>query len=152
MDEKGHISVVEREIAENGKYLLKTAGKSMRPLFKDGRDIVIISKKDAPLKKYDVALYRVGEKYVLHRVVAVKDGAYIMRGDNTFFNETVSDDDIIGILSAFIRNGKRRTADSICYKLYSRIWYFIYPLRYVTRKIFSLITCGFRKIFKKRGK
>ena len=140
---------VEREIEENGAYVLKTSGASMLPLFKSGRDIVIVSKPTHPLKKYDVALYRgAGGRYILHRVIRVNEGGYVMRGDNTFYNESVGASDVVGVLTAFIRGDKRHEISELGYKFYSRLWHFIYPIRLFFEKCKRL----WRKIFKKGKK
>ena len=58
---------IEELIETEGKYVGPTVGVSMLPMLKSGRDSVVIEKKQARLKPLDVALYKRGEKYVLHR-------------------------------------------------------------------------------------
>jgi hypothetical protein len=74
----------ERELKENGVYASITRGVSMRPLFKTHRDVVIVRTPIRPYKKYDVVLYTAADKYVLHRIIGKRDGAYVIRGDNTY--------------------------------------------------------------------
>ena len=120
---------IESELDTYGFYASNTMGVSMRPLFKTHRDMIIVKKPDGELKKYDVALYRVREKYILHRVIAVRENEYIIRGDNTFRKEHIPKDKVIGVLVAFNRKGKRHEVTEPGYKFYSRFWNFIYPLR-----------------------
>ena len=42
------------------------------------------------LKKYDVALYKRGSSYILHRIIGIQNGEYLIRGDNTYRMEHVS--------------------------------------------------------------
>jgi hypothetical protein len=70
----------------------------MRPLLHENRDLVVILKKDGRLRRYDVALYRRGTTYVLHRVVGVRDEGYLIRGDNTYALERVPEDAVLGVL------------------------------------------------------
>lgn len=70
------------EILQKGSLVCPTKGVSMQPLFKEGRDRVVIVKCNA-LKKNDVALFRRGEECVLHRVVKVKEDCYDFLGDNS---------------------------------------------------------------------
>ena len=64
----------EQILERDGKLVYKTRGISMLPLLRQDRDLVVIEKKNnEPLKRFDVALYKRGEKYVLHRVINVKD-------------------------------------------------------------------------------
>ena len=63
----------EQLLAQDGRLVYKTKGTSMEPMLRQNRDLVIIEVPASRLKKYDVALYRRGESYVLHRVVDVKE-------------------------------------------------------------------------------
>ena len=133
------------QLEKHGVYATNTQGKSMRPLFKTHRDAVVLKKIDREIKKYDVVLYTVGDKYVLHRVIGKKDGMLIIRGDNTYKKEFVSEDGIIAYMISFNRKGKRHTVEDFGYKLYSRVWNFIYPVRFLFRKFILLIKKMFRK-------
>ena len=142
---------VETELAEHGVYASVTRGASMRPLFKTNRDVIIVRTPSAPLVKYDVALYRTPSgKYVLHRVVGVRDGVYLIRGDNTFVLERVPHESVIGVLTEFNRKGKKHSVTEASYRLYSRLWNFIYPVRLLYHKTFCLAYAVYRRIFKRK--
>ena len=145
-------NIVEEQLLKYGSYATNTVGVSMKPLFKTKRDVVIIKKPDGELKKYDVALYPRGDKYVLHRVIKVRDDDYVIRGDNTFSKEYIKKSDVIGVLYAFNRKGRRHDVSEFGYKFYSRFWNFLYPIRNfirITRTFFARI---FRKLFPKKKK
>lgn len=103
----------------------------MRPMLKQNRDLVTIRPVSGRLKKYDVPLYRKkGGGYLLHRIIAVTENGYVIRGDNTYVKElNVTDNDFVGVLTAFKRKGKDYTVESKGYRLYARVWNFLYPLR-----------------------
>ena len=65
-------------LARDGKLVYKTRGVSMEPMLRQNRDLVVIRVPSSRLKKYDVALYKRGDNYVLHRVVGVGDGHYLI--------------------------------------------------------------------------
>ena len=133
--------VIEAELAKHGVYASITRGPSMRPLFKTGRDMVIIARVEKPLKKYDVVLYTgAHNKYTMHRIIGIRDDAYIIRGDNTYKKEYVKKENIIGILTEFNRRGKRVSTEKISYKIYSRFWHYIYPVRHILYKLKSLLS------------
>ena len=150
MAELERTKVIEQELDKYGVYASVTSGVSMRPLFKTHRDMVIIQKPEGELKKYDVVLYPSvkKDKYILHRIISVKENEYLIRGDNTFFVEHLPKDAIIGVLTEFNRAGKRHSVNEFGFKLYSRVWNFIYPIRYVWHLIRSLLARIYRKIFK----
>ena len=145
---------IEDILARDGVYASVTVGVSMRPLFKTHRDMVILESPVELPKKYDVALYRSGEKYILHRIVKVDEraGNFIIRGDNTYRNEIVPFGSIIAILTAFNRKGKRISTTNRGYRIYSVVWTWIYPLRYPFGKARLLAGAVYHKIFKRNNR
>ena len=136
-----------------GVFASGTLGRSMRPLFREGKDVVIIRKSDFPPQKYDVVLYGRAGKCVLHRVFKKEGDINLIRGDNTYATERISDSEILGILMEFDRGKKHYTVDRFGYKFYSIIWNAIYPLRYVLFLSRCFIRKAKQKFFsKKRGK
>ena len=95
------MSTFEEILEKDGKLVYKTKGVSMNPMLYQNRDLVVIEVPKGRLKKYDVALYKRGKSYVLHRVIEVNDdGTYSIRGDNTYSIETVPEEAVIGVLTS----------------------------------------------------
>ena len=118
-------------LARDGYLVYRTHGTSMEPMLRQDRDLVTVRVPTGRLKKYDVALYKRGKAYVLHRVVGVKPDHYLIRGDNTYAIERVPDGAVIGVLSAFLRKGKNHDVNERGYRAYVRFWNAIYPLRHL---------------------
>ncbi|MBQ7913604.1 MAG: S24/S26 family peptidase [Clostridia bacterium] len=95
-----------------GQYVGPTAGVSMLPMLKNRRDTIVVNKKTERLKPWDVALYKRGEQYILHRVLQVTDSGYIIRGDNCYSDEIVPEEAVIGILTEFFRKDKHVICES----------------------------------------
>ena len=136
-------------LEKDGKLVYKNVGKSMLPLIRENRDIIIIEKKTRKPRKYDVALYKKEDgRYILHRIVkATSDGGYVIRGDNCYYTERdIKEDDIIGVLSGIVRNGKELSITDFSYRLYSFVWCNIYAFRLALKIIIGLIKRLFRKI------
>ncbi len=145
------IKSIEQVILEEGKFVCTTSGISMQPLFSDRRDTVIILPPDGRLKKYDVPLYRRGADYVLHRVVKVLPDSYVICGDNCeSYEYDITDDNIIGVLTAFYRKDKYFTVENWCYRLYSVFIVKSFPLRMFLRKSRRVLARIYRKIFPKK--
>lgn len=107
---------------EKGELIYTNVGDSMFPLIQP-RDLLVIKKWDgAPLKKYDIPLYkRDGGQYVLHRVISVRKNDYALCGDNRVWKETgITDRHILGVLTAIIRDGKTLSLDAPCYRRYAK--------------------------------
>lgn len=129
----------EEYLEKNGTLIYRNVGVSMLPLIKQGRDLFIVKKKSAErCKKYDVVLFkRADNKYVLHRIINVNQNDYVIRGDNCVNKEYgIKDEDIIGVMTSFIRKGKEYSVDNRVYKIYSVLWCRFYFLRRVYQKLF----------------
>ena len=137
---------IEKALKEDKLFIGKTQGDSMFPMLVEGRDSVIIAPPEFPLKKYDVPVYRRDGHYTMHRILKVTRKGYIICGDNrTHLERDITDDDIVGVLTAFYHNGKFiectdedyiRYSKKVCRNLYIRI-------------IKNLIKRIFRKLYKK---
>ena len=136
------MSKFEEILEKDGILVYKTREVSMEPMLRQDRDLVVIRVPASRLKKYDVALYKRGEAYVLHRVIGVAADHYIIRGDNTYMIERVPFGDVIGVLTSFKRKGKTITVQSHGYVLYTRLWHAFYPLRALCFRCKKSCGCG----------
>lgn len=145
----------EEELDRHGQFVFTGEGGSMLPMLRGNRDLLVIAKRPtgengAPvrLKKYDVAFYRRGDKYITHRVLKVLPagekrprrmtrqglkpipGDYIIAGDNNSFREfDVKEEQILGVLTAFVRDGREIPVTDRRYRLYARLWCWTFPVR-----------------------
>ena len=125
MSDIGRITTYEECLEKYGTLTYRNVGVSMLPLLKQGRDIFTVRKKTSErCRKYDVVLYRrPPDKYVLHRIIEVRDNDYVILGDNCINKEYgITDDDIIGIMTEFVHKGKAYTVNDIRYKIYTVLW------------------------------
>lgn len=109
-------------INEQGQLVYTNVGDSMYPLIKP-RDLLVIKKVTAPLKKNDTPLYkRDSGQYVLHRIVKIKNGEYYICGDNRAFIERgITDRHIIGVLTDIVREGRTIPVNSPEFKSYVKL-------------------------------
>lgn len=145
--EQQNNNTFESLLARDGWLVYKTRGISMQPMLHENRDLVIISVPQGRLQPYDVALYRRGSAYVLHRVIQVREKDYLIRGDNTYRMEVVPDSAVIGVLTGFKRKGKDYSVQDPMYRRYVRIWCAIYP----ARKVFVYIMMKAKAVARKMG-
>lgn len=109
-------------------------GVSMLPMLRQGKDSVELAPLPEKLHKYDLPLYRYPNgKYVMHRIVGVKEDHYLCLGDNTYRYEHIKPEQMIAVVSAFKRGDKRIEVTNYWYRLYSRVWYWCYPARKLLR-------------------
>ena len=140
----------EEELARSGKIVVTNVGVSMRPLIKQGRDIMIITSKEGRLHKYDVPLYKRHDSYVLHRIVEVRENDYVILGDNCVTKEYgITDDQIIGVMTSLVRNGKEIDLNGFGYRLYVRVWCALAPVRIICMRIIGAVKRAVKKIIRK---
>ncbi len=140
------MATFEELLQKDGRLIYKTKGVSMEPMLRQNRDLVIIEPAASRLERFDVALYKRGEQYVLHRVIGVCDGYYRIRGDNTYAMEHVPDEAVLGVLVRFNRKGKTHAVTERGYRLYCRFWNLLYPLRFLWHRCVRLLKRIARKL------
>lgn len=138
-------------LKEKGYLVYKAQGNSMMPFIHPHRDIIEIRPIQGKVKKYEVALYKRGSTYVLHRCLS--SSPYIFAGDhNTFIEKDITDDMILGIVTRVIRNGKTITPDNFWYKIYVYLWCDCYPVRMwiirTRQRVWSILSRIKHKVFK----
>ena len=118
-----------------GEVAFTVSGWSMQPMIYHRRDTVTLVKPKFPLRKYDLPFYKMDDgRFILHRVIKVyKDGTYKCQGDNRWEPEdNICNDQIIGIVKSFNRNGKQIDVDkSFGYWLYTRTWKFFHHFKWM---------------------
>ena len=120
----------ERLNAGQKVRFLAFRGVSMRPMLRQGIDSVELSPLPQRLQKYDLPVYRYPSgKYVMHRIIEVRDDCYVCMGDNTYRYEYVDPKWMIGVVSAFKRGDREISVTTPLYRLYSRVWVALYPIR-----------------------
>ncbi len=110
-------------IEKNGFYAAAIHGASMYPMLINHRDTVLVTAPEK-LKKNDVLLYRraANNQLVLHRLVELTDGGFVMCGDNEFVKEVITREQIIGVMREFTHKGKPRSTNGFGYKAYVFLW------------------------------
>lgn len=144
----------EQELAQKGTLIYTTVGFSMRPFLRSGQDLMVIEgKKGSRFRTRDVVLYRRNSgKYVLHRIMAVRKDDYVLCGDNCWDLEPgIRDDQILGVLTAVIRDGERKEVSDFDYRAKVFAWWLLYPVRYVVFRLRTLVGIVWKKVKKARS-
>lgn len=104
-----------KEILNTQDVLFKIKGTSMWPFFKDGKTTVTLTKPQT-IKRFEVYLFAYQDKYIIHRLIKIKNERYIFQGDGLISKEVVDKGAIIGLVSAY-ETKKRIDTHSKLYKL-----------------------------------
>lgn len=128
---------IEDVLENEGIYVATICGVSMYPMLRNRRDTVVIKPYTGRLKRFDVPLYKVGDKYILHRIIKVLPDSYVIRGDNLQQKEYgITDEDILGVLTNFYRDEKEIDIKGWAYKTYVYIWHYIFYPRTFIKKVY----------------
>ena len=145
------IQKIEDVLLSQGQYIGPTVGVSMLPMLKNRRDTIVVARKTERLKPLDVALYRRGPQYVLHRVLQVTDTGYIIRGDNCYADEIVPEEAVIGVLTEFFRKDKHYFCTDKKYLKYAEKRVKRYKIRRFFVRIKMKIKGGIKKVLRLLG-
>ena len=121
------IEVIEEILAGGGEFRMYPKGTSMLPLIKQGRDSVVLKRNfDDAARKHDIAFYRrENGQFVLHRVMEVDNGSYVMCGDNqTQLERGIKAEQIIGYVDRMYKGERELSFSSPGQKLYLLVWCF----------------------------
>lgn len=126
-----------QELERTGHLVYTNKGISMMPLLRQDRDLMILKKAEpGTLKKLDAVLFiRPNGQYVLHRILEEQDGLYWIVGDNCVSGEYVREEQIIGVLTGVIRDGKTISVEDPAYQRYVHLWCDHYPTRIAILKV-----------------
>lgn len=139
---------IEELLADDGMYVSTTSGVSMMPMLRDRRDTIVIMPAVERLKKYDVALYRRGDDYLLHRVIKVLPDSYIICGDNcTTLERGITDDQVLGKLTEVRRGEKKLKLDGFRYGVYCRYIVATFYPRRAFRRVKGAVYSAVKKLF-----
>ncbi len=139
-------------IEDDGVLVYRNVGDSMLPMIKQGRDVLVIEKISKPLKRLDIPLYkRPSGQYVLHRILKCKKDGYVLCGDNRYAKEyDVTKDQMIGVLTKIVRNGKVISVYSKKNRLYAHLICDFFVIRQCFL-ISKRIVTKFIRIFRKKN-
>lgn len=139
----------EAFLDRHGRLTYTNVGVSMLPLLRQGRDLFTVEKKTADrCQSGDVVLYRrPPDQYVLHRIIEVRQEDYVILGDNCIKKETgIRDEDILAVLTGFVRKGKEYTVHDRAYRAYTFLWLHTIPLRVFLKRAGALVKGGCRAV------
>ena len=140
-------------LKEHGTLTYTNVGVSMLPLLRQSKDLLIVTRKEAGRCRVgDVVLYtRTDNKYVLHRVIEVCANDYIIMGDNCMTKEYgICDDDIIGVMTGFVRNSRQHSTSEVGYRIYTFIILHTISLRVFLKRFKNLAKRFVKKIICKK--
>ena len=139
--------IMKEVIDSDGEFTYFPRGISMLPLVRQGVDQVVLV-KPIDIKEGDVVFYlRDNGQFVRHRVIKIKNGEYIMCGDNQFTLEYgITEKHLLAKMKCFIRDGQTIDGTNKRYQRYIKNL----PVRRFKKRTRNLLGRIKRKIFRKK--
>ena len=111
--------LIKEVLASGGEFELYPKGTSMLPLIRERKDAVVLVSPDK-IEKDDIVFYQRDDgKFVLHRVIKIKDDIFTMCGDNQFVLEKgIRKDQIFAKVKSIKRDGVTFDKDNKIYQKY----------------------------------
>lgn len=125
-------SMTEKLLAEGKRVKFTVSGNSMWPLIIHNRDSVMLVPCDKErLKKGEIILFKTNPyHYVLHRITKVVKGGYITTGDGNLHRDGfVCCKQVVAKVSEIYRKDRVIICSKWYWKLFFRIWMFLFPIR-----------------------
>ena len=117
----GEVAAVLREGRE---AVIIPTGNSMLPFIRGGVDRVVLRRREG-VAVGDIVLVKIGERYILHRVIAREGDALTLMGDgNVRGTKSCRTENVIGTVAEIIRpSGRVRIPGR------ARLWRMLKPIR-----------------------
>lgn len=116
---------VKERLTNGGSIEIAVTGNSMFPLFVNKRDLVLLSPVKK-LKKRQICFYQTESgQFLLHRIVKIsKEGVYFLGDNRMDIEPPLSIDRVYGVVTEYVRRGKRKKVNCFFQKCYAFIWCF----------------------------
>ena len=110
---------------------LPLKGYSMRPFLENDRDMALLTSPRNIRVGAPVLAEIAPKRYVLHRIVGIKGKQVTLLGDGNLSPEHCLTTDIKASVEGFYRKGRKKMdrTDGRKWKLYSKVWMSLRPLR-----------------------
>lgn len=147
----------EEELVRHGSIVFINKGNSMMPLLREDKDLMVITRRPVDsegnllrCKKYDVILYKRGSSYILHRILKVLPEGYVICGDHNWRREyDIREEQILGVLTSFVRDGAETQVTNRRYMCYVHLWCDFFPIRALLLRLKTFFGRIKRKIKRK---
>ena len=140
-------AVIRKVLEQDGTFRFYPRGTSMYPVIREGKDCVILKAVPEKVKKYEAVLYkRRNGAFVLHRIVDIKDGCFVMRGDNQYVKEYgIAPEQLIGVVYMVQKDKKHHDTCALYYRCGIYIWVKTWWIRKPIHRVLSLVKRVLRK-------
>ena len=123
------VTEISRLVNEGTQVTFVPKGSSMLPFIRGNKDSVVLI-KDENIEPLDIVLAKVGDSYVLHRILTIDNDRITLMGDgNLAGKERCTRGDILAKVIKIIKDGKQIDCTEKTHKRKVIIWNKLLPVR-----------------------
>lgn len=123
------VTEISRLVNEGTHVTFVPKGSSMLPFIRGERDSVVLIKDDN-IMPLDIVLAKVGDSYVIHRILSIDGERVTLMGDgNLFGKEYCLRNDILAKVVKIIKGDKQIDCTGISHRRKALLWKRLLPVR-----------------------
>ena len=104
---------IECLLKEKNLCVVSPEDNGMEPLFKVGMSKIVVNTVKSPIKNGDIVVFKKEGNNEISRVIKVKSNSFYLCKDNSDkIEKNVKKENIIGVISSFITDGKVKHCES----------------------------------------
>ena len=121
----------EALLREGQSVLVSPLGNSMLPFLRGGIDKVeIYPLRHGKIRPFSIAFAKYENKYLIHRIIGIKETEIILLGDGNFRPERIRPEDVLGIvLKVYRPDGSAVSPETFGRRCGAILWFLARPIR-----------------------
>lgn len=123
------VTEISKLVNEGTQVTFVPKGSSMLPFIRGGRDSVVLI-KDKDIMPLDIVLAKVGDSYVIHRVIRVEGDRITLMGDgNIYGTEKCLRNDVLAKVVRIIKDARQIDCTGKDHRRKALLWKRLLPVR-----------------------
>jgi len=140
-DNQDFFKPIEEALNQQESVSFLVQGTSMSPTFKHLHTEVFLKQKDRYLPQ-DVCLFKMKNKYFLHRLIKINNNRCFFRGDHLYRYEVCQVDQILAYVYQFKNGDRLMSVNQIRYMLKVRFYLIFKQVKMILRSVYRRVFGG----------
>ena len=140
LDSDAYLNTLRDLVNQGQEVRLTISGSSMAPFLIHGRDSILFSKPQTPLRRGDMVFYqRENGQFVMHRILHVKpEGLYLIGDAQTQIEGPLNPTCVFARITQVNRKGKWIKPGDFWWWFFQTVWLRVIPLRRIIMGLYGI--------------
>lgn len=140
LDSDAYLNTLRDLVNQGQEVRLTISGSSMAPFLIHGRDSILFSKPQTPLRRGDMVFYqRENGQFVMHRILHVKpEGLYLIGDAQTQIEGPLNPTCVFARITQVNRKGKWIKPGDFWWWFFETVWLRVIPLRRIIMGLYGI--------------